>query len=68
METVYIGFANLTGVSFGVKSKRNRNFEAGIITNDINLVEEAINQFDEVWIGKFCKNCGRKDVCKDRIV
>ena len=28
----------------------------------------AIDQFDEVWMGKPCKVCGRKDVCKDRIV
>ena len=68
METVYIGSANLTGAAFGMKSERNRNFEAGIFTDEMNLVEEAINQFDEIWIGKFCENCGRKDVCKDRIV
>ena len=68
MEAVYIGSANLTGAAFGMKSERNRNFEAGIFTDDINLVEEAVNQFDEVWIGTFCKNCGRKDVCKDRII
>ena len=68
MEAVYIGSANLTGAAFGMKSERNRNFEAGIFTDDMILVEEAINQFDDVWIGKFCKNCGRKDVCKDRIL
>lgn len=68
MEAVYIGSANMTGAAFGMKSERNRNFEAGIFTDDINLVEEAVNQFDEVWIGTFCKNCGRKDVCKDRII
>ena len=68
MEAVYIGSANMTGAAFGMKSERNRNFEAGIFTDDINLVEEAVNQFDEAWIGTFCKNCGRKDVCKDRII
>ena len=68
METVYIGSANLTGAAFGMKSEHNRNFEAGIFTDDTLLVEDAINQFDEVWIGIFCKKCGRIDVCKDRIV
>lgn len=67
MKAVYIGSANLTGAAFGMKSERNRNFEAGIFTDEPSLVDAAVEQFDEVWIGTFCKNCGRKDVCKDRI-
>lgn len=67
MKAVYIGSANLTGAAFGMKSERNRNFEAGIFTDEPSLVESAIDQFDDVWIGSFCKKCGRKDVCKDRI-
>jgi len=27
-----------------------------------------MNQFDEVWLGKFCKGCGRKDFCTDPII
>ena len=38
MEAVYIGSANLTGAAFGMKSERNRNFEAGIFTDEMNLV------------------------------
>ena len=68
MEAVYIGSANLTGAAFGMKSERNRNFEAGIFTDEMGLVDEAVQQFDEVWMGRYCKKCGRKDVCKDRIV
>jgi len=30
-------------------------------------LESAIAQFDEVWIGKFCRKCGRKAYCGDRI-
>ncbi len=67
MESVYIGSANLAGAAFGMKSERNRNFETGIFTDEPSLVESVIEQFDEVWIGSFCKKCGRKDVCKDRI-
>jgi hypothetical protein len=26
-----------------------------------------MNQFDEVWIGKHCKACKRKDFCGDPI-
>ncbi len=36
--------------------------------NGMELVDEAVQQFDEVWMGMYCKKCGRKDVCKDRIV
>jgi phosphatidylserine/phosphatidylglycerophosphate/cardiolipin synthase-like enzyme len=49
----YIGSANLTGAGMGMKSPRKRNFEAGILTDDPEMVEAAIEQFDNVWIGKF---------------
>lgn len=67
LRTTYIGSANLTGAALGMKSRKNRNFEAGIFTDEPKLVENAIAQFDEVWIGKYCKDCGRKDVYKDKI-
>lgn len=67
LRTTHIGSANLTGAALGMKSRKNRNFEAGIFTDEPELVENAIAQFDEVWIGKYCKDCGRKDVCKDKI-
>ena len=55
------------GAAFGMKSENRRNFEAGIFTDEEELVNAAIAHFDEVWMGKPCKTCGRKDVCKDRI-
>lgn len=67
LQLVYIGSANLTGAALGMKSERNRNFETGIITDEQELVNNAITQFDEIWIGRHCKECGRKNVCKDRI-
>lgn len=67
METVYIGSANLTGAGVGMKSTHTRNFEAGILTSEPALVDAAINQFDEVWMGAFCKDCKRKAFCGDRI-
>jgi hypothetical protein len=27
-----------------------------------------MNQFDDVWIGKFCKTCKRRDFCHDPII
>ena len=64
----YSGSANLTGAGLGIKSPDNRNFESGFITTDPAIVESIMNQFDEVWLGKYCKNCGRKDFCQDPII
>lgn len=67
-QTVYIGSANLTGAGIGMKANSTRNFEAGILTDDPELVDAAMNQFDEVWIGKLCKNCKRREFCGDPII
>ena len=66
-QMVYIGSANLTGAGIGMKADTTRNFEAGIITDDPELVEAAMNQFVEVWIGNMCKKCKRKEYCADTI-
>lgn len=66
-KEVYVGSANLTGAGIGMKAETTRNFEAGILTDDPQIVEQVMNQFDEVWMGKHCKTCKRKDVCLDPI-
>ena len=67
-QVAYIGSANLTGAGIGMKGEDKRNFEAGILTDDTEIVEQAMDQFDEVWMGKFCKTCKRRDFCIDPIV
>ncbi|MDD4209708.1 MAG: phospholipase D family protein [Bacteroidales bacterium] len=67
LHTVYIGSANLTGAGLGMKSKDNRNFESGILTNNPEIVAKAIEQYDNVWMGKYCASCNRKIFCGDRI-
>ena len=67
VKEVYIGSANLTGAGIGMKTDNKRNFEAGILTDEPEIVEQAMNQFDELWMGKFCKTCKRKDFCLDPI-
>jgi len=42
--------------------------EAGILTDDPEMLDAAIEQFDNVWIGKFCKECGRREYCADPIL
>ena len=64
----YIGSANLTGAGIGMKGDGTRNFEAVILTDDPEIVGQAMNQFDEVWMGKYCKNCKRRDFCLDPII
>lgn len=66
-KEVYVGSANLTGAGIGMKSMSTRNFEAGIFSDEPELVEQAMNQFDEVWIGTHCKSCKRRDFCSDPI-
>lgn len=67
-KTAYIGSANLTGAGIGMKSSRTRNFEAGILTGDPDLVETASEHFDSVWRGARCKDCGRREFCADPII
>lgn len=66
-QRVYIGSANLTGAGIGMKADTTRNFEAGIFTDMQEIVEHAMNQFDEVWMGKMCKKCKRREYCADPI-
>jgi hypothetical protein len=64
----YTGSANLTGAGLGMKSDDTRNFESGFVTTDIQVVEAIMAQFDNVWLGKFCKKCKRRQFCSDPIL
>lgn len=35
--------------------------------DDAELVEAVMNQFDDVWMGKMCKKCKRREFCGDPI-
>jgi phosphatidylserine/phosphatidylglycerophosphate/cardiolipin synthase-like enzyme len=63
----YFGSANLTGAGMGAKSERKRNFENGIFTVDPALVEPLVEQFDLVWRGEYCHDCGRREHCGDPV-
>jgi phosphatidylserine/phosphatidylglycerophosphate/cardiolipin synthase-like enzyme len=64
----YSGSANLTGAGLGMKGANTRNFEAGFVTTDPEIVKAIMDQFDNVWIGKYCKSCKRKEFCNDPIL
>ena len=68
LKTAYVGSANLTGAGLGMKGENTRNFEAGVLSCDKDFVKAAAKQFDEVWMGSYCKNCRRKQFCADPIV
>lgn len=67
LREAYIGSANLTGAGIGMKSDGTRNFEAGVWTNDPELVDSAAAHFDSVWIGDACDTCRRKAYCGDAV-
>lgn len=64
-KRAYTGSANLTGAGMGAKSVNRRNFEAGILTDDPEMMNSIMNQFDQVWVGGHCEPCGRKQYCAD---
>jgi hypothetical protein len=62
-KLMYLGSANLTGAGLGAKSARRRNFEGGIWTDEIPLIDSVVDMLEEIWSGQRCKDCGRKDYC-----
>jgi len=64
----YSGSANLTGAGLGIKSPNKRNFESGIVTTNQELVDSIMQQFDDVWMGKYCESCKRKEFCPDPVL
>ena len=63
----YFGSANLTGAGMGAKGVKKRNFENGVLTDDPALVAPLLEQFDSVWRGDFCRDCGRRAFCPDPV-
>lgn len=63
----YIGSANLTGAGLGAKSDQRRNFEAGMVTEDREVIGELMAFLDAFYLGDHCLRCQRRDVCPDPI-
>jgi phosphatidylserine/phosphatidylglycerophosphate/cardiolipin synthase-like enzyme len=61
----FLGSANLTGSGMGAKNPNKRNFESGIITSDLQIINPMLNQFDEIWMGQLCTKCARKEFCSE---
>jgi phosphatidylserine/phosphatidylglycerophosphate/cardiolipin synthase-like enzyme len=61
----YTGSANLTGAGMGAKSENRRNFENGLISHDPGIIAQIAQEFDDVWMRKYCERCGRKEYCAE---
>ncbi len=61
--SMYLGSANLTGAGLGAKADERRNFEWGMWTSSPPLIDAVLHQFNALWEGQRCKDCGRRDVC-----
>jgi phosphatidylserine/phosphatidylglycerophosphate/cardiolipin synthase-like enzyme len=62
-QRMYLGSANLTGAGLGAKGATRRNFEMGIWTQSSAMIDQVMEQFNDLWEGHHCANCGRRDVC-----
>lgn len=60
---MYLGSANLTGAGLGAKADGRRNFELGIWTESPGLIEPVLDHFNQLWEGRHCATCRRRDVC-----
>jgi len=54
---LYLGSANWTGAGIGARGVDRRNFEMGLITGDLNLLDQVQAQFDRIWRGELCEAC-----------
>ena len=60
---MYLGSANLTGAGLGAKADGRRNFEMGIWTESPVLIDSTLEQFNQLWEGRHCGACRRRDIC-----
>lgn len=60
---MYLGSANLTGAGLGAKGESRRNFEIGVCTRAVPLIDAALEEFNLIWEGRRCEGCGRRNIC-----
>ena len=65
IRRLWLGMTTFGSPSLSV---RKRNFENGVLSDDPALLEPLVEQFDSVWRGDFCRDCGRRDFCSDPAV
>ncbi len=63
-EIAYVGSANVTPAGLGQGLISPGNFEAGILTNNSELVSSISDFFAMVWDANSCIGCHRADQCE----
>lgn len=61
--TLYLGSANWTGAGVGARGSGKRNFELGIVTDDVALLDDAQALIERIWSGGECAACKLRDEC-----
>jgi len=67
-KLAYTGSANLTGAGLGAKSARRRNFESGVVFSNREHISDIEDYFDRIWMGEYCRECGRREHCPSPFV
>ena len=62
-KIAYIGSANATRAGFGQHTPGN--FEAGILTENPEVVSSVKDFFKRIWDGEYCEGCHRKKECTE---
>lgn len=60
----YVGSANVTPAGLGQGIFTPGNIEAGILTENPEIVSSVKDLFSMIWERKFCNNCHRTKECK----
>jgi phosphatidylserine/phosphatidylglycerophosphate/cardiolipin synthase-like enzyme len=63
-KLAYVGSANVTPAGVGQGIFTPGNIEAGLLTENPEIISSVKELFSMVWEGRFCKNCHRAEECK----
>lgn len=65
-KLVYVGSANVTPAGLGQGVFTPGNFEAGIITENQEVISSIKDFFTMIWDEKYCINCHRTEKCNEQ--
>ncbi len=64
-KLAYVGSVNVTRAGLRQDTSSQQNFEAGILTEDLELVSSIKDFFSEIWNSKWCSECRIDDNCDE---
>jgi len=64
-KLAYVGSANVTRAGLRQDTSSQQNFEAGILTEDLELVSSIKDFFSEIWNSNWCSECRIDDNCDE---